>query len=312
MDGFVYVIGGRAGAMTIYGDTWRSPDGVNWELMSNTAGWGKRCYAEVEMIGGRLVLMGGQGMRTFHNDVWHSEDGGRTWDRVSADAPWGPRAGHHTITVDGVIYLFAGGQKSFNREFYPELWVSSDLGESWELRARLPDDMGRAGMQVVEIDGILYFMGGDHDRPVFLPKWAGRRNDIWASSNAGDNWELLGYAPWAARTGQQCVVVDHAVICIGGHARGPHRFKQVLMHDLWSWDPARGMAGWERLSDNVWGAAEQPARSGKSDFMFEVFDGKLWTLGGDREVLSPWPQDNDVWVADLPPAPDRRDTPEAR
>ena len=29
-------------------------------------------------------------------------------------------------------------------------------------------------------------------------------------------------------------------------------------------------------------------------------DGKLWTLGGDREVASPWPQDNDVWYAEIP------------
>ncbi len=53
------------------------------------------------------------------------------------------------------------------------------------------------------------------------------------------------------------------------------------------------------VDDNVWNALRRPDGSGKSDFMLEVVDGKLWTLGGDREVLSPWPQDNDVWVADL-------------
>jgi hypothetical protein len=34
--------------------------------------------------------------------------------------------------------------------------------------------------------------------------------------------------------------------------------------------------------------------------MLEFRDGCLWTLGGDREVLSPWPQDNDVWSVELP------------
>ena len=33
--------------------------------------------------------------------------------------------------------------------------------------------MGRAGMQVVEIDGTIYFMGGDHDKPVFQANWEG-------------------------------------------------------------------------------------------------------------------------------------------
>ena len=32
-----------------------------------------------------------------------------------------------------------------------------------------PEDMGRAGMRVCYIDGTIYFMGGDHDRPVCLP-----------------------------------------------------------------------------------------------------------------------------------------------
>jgi hypothetical protein len=33
--------------------------------------------------------------------------------------------------------------------------------------------------------------------------------------------------------------------------------------------------------------------------LLEIRDDKIWTMGGDREVASPWPQDNDVWVADL-------------
>ncbi|NIX03896.1 MAG: hypothetical protein GWN03_06100, partial [Gammaproteobacteria bacterium] len=77
-----YVIGGRAGAFKIYGDTWRSPDGVNWELMSDNTGWGRRCYPEVEIVQGHLVLTGGQGLSTFYNDVWRSADQGRTWEQV--------------------------------------------------------------------------------------------------------------------------------------------------------------------------------------------------------------------------------------
>ena len=56
--------------------------------------------------------------------------------------------------------------------------TTKDLGETWELHAELPQDMGRAGMQVVYIDGTIYFMGGVHDKPVFQAYWPGRRNDI--------------------------------------------------------------------------------------------------------------------------------------
>ena len=83
-------------------------------------------------------------------------------------------------------------------------------------------------------------------------------------------------------------------------AREWYRDRSILMHDLWIWDPKKGMDGWALVSNNVWGCEDHPERDGKSDFMLEIHNGKLWTLGGDREVISPWPQDNDVWTADLP------------
>ncbi len=184
--------------------------------------------------------------------------------------------------------------------FYPELWVSHDLGETWELRAELPEDMGRAGMQVVEIDGTIYFMGGDHDKPVFFGNWPGRRNDVWKSDDLGETWELLGHAPWVPRTGHQCIEYKGTIICIGGHAQGTKKYEQKLMHDMWMWDPKDGMDGWRLVTNEVWGCEEDAESCGKSDFLLVIRGGKIWTLGGDREVLSPWPQDNDVWVADLP------------
>jgi hypothetical protein len=299
LDGFFYVIAGRAGAVTVYGDTWRSADGVSWELMSDDPGWKKRAYPEVDIVRGHLILTGGQTLTGFHNDVWGSADAGRTWDLVNGDAPWGARAGHHTVVIDDVIYLFAGGRNSWNRVFYPELWASHDLGETWELRARLPDDMARAGMQVVEVDGTMYFMGGDHDKPVFFANWPGRRNDVWKSEDLGETWELLGAAPWVPRTGHQCVGYRGRIICIGGHARGP-RNQQILMHDMWVWDPGEGMDAWRLAANNVWACPDTRSSCGKSDFLLAVREGEIWTMGGDREVLFPWPQDNDVWVAGLP------------
>ena len=305
LDGYFYVISGRKGMFRIYGDTWRSRDGIEWELMSDNTGWGRRCYPEVEIVQGQLVLTGGQSLRTFYNDVWRSADEGRTWQQVCANAPWDVRAGHHTTTFDDVIYLWAGARNSFDRIFYPELWVSKDLGESWELRAELPQDMGRAGMQVVRIDGTIYFMGGDHDKPVFQANWTGRRNDIWKSDDDGRTWEFLGNAPWTPRTGHQCIAYDGQVICVGGHIQGKGKYRQELAHDLWAWDPKEGIDGWRLVTDNVWGCADDPRRDGKSDFMLEIRDGRIWTFGGDREVISPWPQDNDVWVAELSTGPGR-------
>ncbi len=300
MDGCFYVVSGRSGAFKVYSDTWRSPDGLSWEKMSDKTGWGKRCYPEVDVVQGHLILNGGQSLSTFYNDVWRSADEGRTWEQVCASAPWEVRAGHHSHVIDDVIYMFGGARNSFDRIFYPELWVSKDLGETWELRAELPLDMGRAGMQVVDIDGSIYFMGGDHDKPVFQANWPGRRNDIWKSDDLGETWELLGHAPWAPRTGQQCAAYKGKIVCIGGHAQGKHKYKQVLMHDLWMWDPRDDADNWQLVTNQVWNCEESSEFSGKSDFLLAVRDDKIWTFGGDREVLSPWPQDNDVWIGEFP------------
>jgi len=305
MDGYFYVVSGRKGPTKVYSDTWRSADGVNWECMSKKSGWGKRCYPDVDAVGSDLVLTGGQSLFTFYNDVWRSADQGRTWEQVCAEAPWAPRAGHHTHVIDGDIYLFGGGKNSFGRILYNELWVSKDKGETWELRCELPEDMGRAGMQVVHIDGTIYFMGGDHDNPVIQANWPGRRNDVWKSDDKGATWELLGHAPWVPRTGHQGIAHNGQVVVIGGHIQGPDpKAKlQYIANDCWFWDPkacGESMDGWQKVSDDAWNVSQYPDMDGKSDFMLEVRDGKIWTFGGDRERMSPWPQDNDVWVADWP------------
>ncbi len=72
---------------------------------------------------------------------------------------------------------------------------------------------------------------------------------------------------------------------------------------MWRWDPrASGddPSQWEQVAEAAWLTPAGVGGKGKSDFMLEVHDDRLWTFGGDREVLAPWPQDNDVWSATLP------------
>ena len=139
---------------------------------------------------------------------------------------------------------------------------------------------------------------------MFVANWEGRRNDVWKSDDKGATWELLGNAPWLPRTGQQCIAAEGKVFCIGGHIRGPlEESAQYLAHDLWMWDPkasGESMAGWQLVNNQVWNCPDNNDSCGKSDFLMVERDGKLWTLGGDREVASPWPQDNDVWYAEIP------------
>ena len=63
------------------------------------------------------------------------------------------------------------------------------------------------------------------------------------------------------------------------------------------------------MTNNVWGCEDNPGRDGKSDFMIEVRDNKVWTFGGDRETFNPFDPfnylqvDNDVWRLTFVPEP---------
>jgi N-acetylneuraminic acid mutarotase len=281
----------------LYGDTWRSTDGVQWDIQSDGTGWGKRAYPEVAIVDNSIILTGGQGLFTFYNDVWRSDDFGKIYKQVNANAPWGVRAGHYTMVVNDTILLFAGAKNSLLRSFYNDLWISSDKGSTWQLQATLPADMGRAGMQVVNINNVLYFMGGDHDKPVFRPNWAGRRNDVWSSSDLGKTWTLLGNTNWIPRTGQQCSAFKGSyIVCIGGEGAGSDGKTPVLLHDVWMWNPATDKVNeWTLVSNEAWGCSKTAPSCGKDDFELLNRNDELWTFGGDEELSLPTPQDNDVW-----------------
>jgi hypothetical protein len=106
--------------------------------------------------------------------------------------------------------------------------------------------------------------------------------DILLLATDGRTWQqVCANAPWDVRAGHHTTTFDDVIY-------------------LWAWNPKDGIDGWRLVTDNVWGCADDARRDGKSDFMLEIRDGRIWTFGGDREVISPWPQDNDVWVAELP------------
>ena len=105
LDGHFYVISGRTGPWKIYGDTWRSPDGINWECMSVKAGWGKRCYAEVDIIDGQLILT----TRNGYALALDQHDGAAVWWGEYRDSLKKPTALDQRVLVgadDGHLLVF--------------------------------------------------------------------------------------------------------------------------------------------------------------------------------------------------------------
>ena len=103
-----------------FNDVWRSPDGVNWEAMTNEAPWEARAGLSAASFKGKLWILAGSqnddasigGLdRKFFNDVWYSKDGSE-WYAATMSAPWEARAGGVALAKGGWLYLL-GGEKGF-------------------------------------------------------------------------------------------------------------------------------------------------------------------------------------------------------
>lgn len=152
LDEYIYVLGGSQNddasiigpdgpARIYYNDVWRSVDGVDWELMTNTAPWEPRAGASVVAFDDALWLFGGEDGFTceplpdcdvpYFNDVWRSVDG-VDWELMSAAASWSKRPGHQCEVVGEEFVCFGGFGLLENPM---DVWSSPD-GVSWAL---LPD-----------------------------------------------------------------------------------------------------------------------------------------------------------------------------
>jgi hypothetical protein len=196
---------------TFFNDVWKSDDGSTWAQATPAAGWEGRAGLSAVVFQGQIfvfggsqgddVSTGGQGRRLF-NDVWRSSDG-EAWTRVTANAPWAPRAGAAAVVKNGYIYLL-GGERGFTcggapgcvpeRDLYfNDVWRSRD-GKRWDLVTAAAGWSPRPGHQcVVALDFIACFGGyGEPQNPA----------DVWVSIG-GARWWRLGAPfapPWRAAT----------------------------------------------------------------------------------------------------------------
>jgi hypothetical protein len=155
MDGYIYVMGGQSFDLVcpfpgctpdqqipvsqFYNDVYRSSDGIDWELMTDSAAWAPRAGLSAVVRRGWIYVFGGaQGDdeaiggtgREFFTDVHKSRDG-RTWIEVTDEVPWRGRGGAATVVKDGWLYLL-GGEEGFLLPPFGDVWRSRS-GADWEL-----------------------------------------------------------------------------------------------------------------------------------------------------------------------------------
>jgi len=113
---YMYLLGGEDGFTCLpdttrcppyFNDVWRSSDGANWELVTESAEWAPRPGHQVVVMKNHFVLFGGFGLSNIPEDpfkasnpmdVWISRDGAK-WKQVS-DSPW------NAVTPEEIKYDF--------------------------------------------------------------------------------------------------------------------------------------------------------------------------------------------------------------
>jgi len=167
-NGYIYLIGGEDGFICLPGsacppyfnDVWRTRDGANWELVTDTAEWPARPGHQVVVMKNHFILFGGFGLSTDPNapfkpsnpmDMWTSKDGAH-WTQIS-DSPWNA-ASPEDIKYDfdalvvnqgwwfkrtSSIYTFGGDRETFDFAD-PENYLNVD-NDVWQFS--LPHWMSR-------------------------------------------------------------------------------------------------------------------------------------------------------------------------
>lgn len=216
---------GRLPEASASSEVWSSADGARWECVTPAAGWSPRLGAGGAVFRDRMWVLGGVERyfdgepRHLKNDVWSSADG-RTWEQVTAKAPWSPRAFHAVMAFRDRLWVFGGGNYLPGYLGYNDVWSSPD-GKTWEQVTPAAAWAPRIWFSAVEYRQHLWVLGGWSNNP--SRNW----NDVWYSAD-GKTWtELQTPTIWSPRHEQSFYVHQGRLWLVGGN-------EWPLVNDVWS------------------------------------------------------------------------------
>jgi hypothetical protein len=138
--GSIFVMGGADADGERLSHVWRSDTaGGTWWPVQSRGAWSARSSASaVCLADGTVLLMGGEGERQLHADVWEArtrEEGSlfhQRWTKVCDSAPWGPRflAGCVANSAGDAVFLIGGVDR---HRVLNDVWISRDRCRTWAL-----------------------------------------------------------------------------------------------------------------------------------------------------------------------------------
>lgn len=215
---------GRLDDATASNEVWSSADGVNWDCVTDEAAWSARQAAGLTVFNDELWLLGGVQKYYFgtqedlRNDVWRSADGA-TWECVTEQAPWAPRAYHQVVAHDGKLWVMGGGNYLPTYEARNDVWCSSD-GKNWECVCESAPWSPRLWFSATVYRGRMWVLGGWSNNP--SQNWG----DVWHSVD-GRTWEKLETKTMWKERHEHSVWVFQDALWVGGGMNPP------LCNNVW-------------------------------------------------------------------------------
>jgi hypothetical protein len=223
----MWIVGGDCNQGHYQNDVWNSGDGGTWDKVCDPVPWGPRVLHYTLVFKGRIWVMGGQTLpqyapekEVFYADVWNSADG-KTWEKVSDNAPWAPRGliGGSAV-FKGRMWILGGGTYDTpakrDRLFYNDVWSSAD-GVQWERHTEAAPWHPREYHDVAVFDDRLWVMEGFH-------RTGGNRKDVWHSTD-GVTWTEVPNTPWLPRHAASLFVHSNALWMVAGNNMTPDAWK---------------------------------------------------------------------------------------
>jgi len=272
IKGNLFVIGGDAGSVASNKvtvprtDVWQSVDGREWALVTASVPWRPRKrFGAIFDAAGILYIAGGIDSMGIsgRNDMWKSEDLGKTWTAVALASPWTARHSFGFVrmpggTREGRLLIMGGSDGRIQHD----VWASDDSGESWhimkfthvhEMVYKDVEDRAswspRWGMgAVADTEGILTVCGGGDDSsdkafsrevwqiesppPDTVPWYLKRTTDDRLNVDRYPReWQLRSEPAWSARRFLQSFVDEENVVYIVGGQEAPG--VAGLKNDIW-------------------------------------------------------------------------------
>ena len=189
--GRMYLIAGTNTTTSAFSSSvWSSADGIDWEPMTLAAPfWAREAAMCSTDSRNQLFVFGGSvNVYTRANDVWRSQDNGRTWQMMTQFAPWMARTQHDSCSFyskalqKDVLYVLNGIYNSDPAsDRNNDIWASIDDGVTWrQITAHAPYNSRQDSDTDADEDGIMILSGGD-----IGSNTPGNVNDIWASIDGG-------------------------------------------------------------------------------------------------------------------------------